>query len=356
MTISRRGTSWQATVHHKGTRYRRQFTSEVEARAWEAESTAALLRGNAPDMGEGSTLRRKPGLPHTLQELADYTQANVWAHKKGSHKTVFNARDVARRLGPAKPITKLTRGDFDKLVADLLRAGNSNATVNRKLSALSRMLTTALDLGIIAAKPRLPEHLPEVEWKHFRITPELEARLLNALRATCDDEVFGWAVLALDTGARLNEVLRLGSDDVDGDAITLRNRKSGRTTVMPLTTRARAVVGMLTRRAAAAGRTKLFEDLTVARLRRLWATAARALSLSDEARFTPHILRHEFCCRLVERGVDIKTVMHLADHSNLATTQRYLGLYAPQAMLTAAIAKLEIHPPPHVAITTHHRH
>lgn len=349
MTISRRGTSWQATVHHKGARYRRQFTSEVEARAWEAESTAALLRGNAPDMGEGSSLRRKPGLPHTLQELFEYTRDHVWAHKKGSHKTVLNALDVTRRLGPELPLAKVTRHDIDRLVASLLRTGNSNATVNRKLSALSRMFTAAVDIEALQVKPRFPEHLPETQWKHFRVAPTIEGELMAFLLRADDDEVWAWAALALDTGARLNEVLRLSLDDVNGATVTLRNRKSGRTTVMPLTTRAASAVAKLSRNARADGRSKLFTSLTEARLRRVWAMAAQSLGLADEPRFTPHILRHEFCCRLVERGVDIKTVMQLADHSNLATTQRYLGLYAPQEMLTAAIAKLEIHPLPDVA-------
>ncbi len=57
MPITLRGSSWQAQVNHKMQRYRRNFPTKDEARAWEAESKARLLRGEAPD------IRRCPSTP-----------------------------------------------------------------------------------------------------------------------------------------------------------------------------------------------------------------------------------------------------------------------------------------------------
>jgi len=34
MPVVQRGQSFQATVNYKGERFRRQFSSEIEARAW----------------------------------------------------------------------------------------------------------------------------------------------------------------------------------------------------------------------------------------------------------------------------------------------------------------------------------
>jgi len=40
----------------------------------------------------------------------------------------------------------------------------------------------------------------------------------------------------------------------------------------------------------------------------------------------PHILRHEFCSRLADRGVNAAAIHRLAGHSSLVVTQRYINL------------------------------
>ena len=63
------------------------------------------------------------------------------------------------------------------------------------------------------------------------------------------------------------------------------------------------------------------------------------LGLSEEAAFVPHILRHEFCSRLADNGVNATAIMRLAGHSSLVVTQRYVNM-APVS-LGDAIRTLE---------------
>ena len=49
ISITKRGSSYQATVTHKGERYRRQFATEAEATMWIAEARVSLLRGVRPE-------------------------------------------------------------------------------------------------------------------------------------------------------------------------------------------------------------------------------------------------------------------------------------------------------------------
>lgn len=53
-----------------------------------------------------------------------------------------------------------------------------------------------------------------------------------------------------------------------------------------------------------------------------------------------HSLRHSFCVRLLEQGVDIKTIQILAGHSSIETTGSYLHI--AKGKLRKEVAKVEI--------------
>ncbi len=54
---------------------------------------------------------------------------------------------------------------------------------------------------------------------------------------------------------------------------------------------------------------------------------------------TIHAMRHTFCSRLSQNGVDMRRIQELAGHKDLATTQRYTHLDAKR--LSSDIDKLE---------------
>lgn len=47
-----------------------------------------------------------------------------------------------------------------------------------------------------------------------------------------------------------------------------------------------------------------------------------------------HDLRHDFCSKLVQRGIDLYTVAALAGHRHVSTTQRYAHL-SPEKLRSA---------------------
>ncbi len=67
LSVTQRGSSWQASVSHKGKRWRKDFPTKADALVWEAETKAAILRGETPNEGGGKAGRHfctpldKPG-------------------------------------------------------------------------------------------------------------------------------------------------------------------------------------------------------------------------------------------------------------------------------------------------------
>lgn len=62
-------------------------------------------------------------------------------------------------------------------------------------------------------------------------------------------------------------------------------------------------------------------------LARTLAAAARAAGITR--RITPHMLRHSYATRLIENGIDLRTVQILLGHQSIASTAIYTHLTEP---------------------------
>jgi integrase len=334
MPITQRGSSWQAQVNYRGQRYRRNFDSKQAAKGWEAESKARLLRGDAVDMG--GVLVRKVGVPYTLGELIDHVYETHWAPMRGGEKSRINARSMAQEIGPSIAIARIGRTEIDKARAALLKAGNSPATVNRKVAALSKALAIAEDMGLIERRPKCVKYR-ESEHRIRRFTEQEEERAIVFFDCLGLGDMVDYVVLSLDTGMRMGEALALRWGQVDGDKVTLwgDGTKSGKNRSVPLTERAKAVLNMRRWQSS----TQVFPNLTQRTVTHYWNRFRGVEGLTDDPYFVPHILRHEFCSRLADRGVNAAVIQQLAGHASLTTTQRYIHVAAHA--LVAAMKSLE---------------
>jgi len=141
-------------------------------------------------------------------------------------------------------------------------------------------------------------------------------------------------LLAMNTGLRRGELLKLDWRDIDLDTrmLTVRaeNAKSGLQRFVPLNSEAHDVLVRWQRQRGGVG-----DVFGIADAKTAWSRLLDDAGVKD---FRFHDLRHHFASRLVRAGVDLNTVRELLGHADIKMTLRYAHL-CPQT-LAAAVAKL----------------
>jgi len=279
--------------------------------------------------------------PMTLADLRLRTYELSWRGSKAEDTAMRNSAQVVELLGPEMPVAKLTADDVQRLVLTLKRKGNATSTVNRKLGALSLMLTHALNGGHVEKRIHIP-HLVEPEPRERVLDEVEEAALLDWLERAHLSDSRAICIVLLDTGLRLAELLGRPWSDITlyppaKAFIRLPKTKGGKPRTVPLTDRARReLVGMSTVRGSARGP---FAHMPARTFQTHFAAARAALGLEDDPEFVPHALRHTCATRLVQRGASIPTVQRWMGHARVATTMRYA--HASDVDLAAARKLLE---------------
>lgn len=208
---------------------------------------------------------------------------------------------------------------IDRLIGTLRERGNSNATINRKMAALSKLLRKAEKMGDIHSLPEFRRQREKSGRIRFLETDE-EARLFAAIRDQSED---AWRLSAflVDTGCRLGEAIGLLWNDIQDNRATFWLTKSGRSRTVPLTARAQEAVS-----ARGPGKKGPFFGMTQAGYRAVWNDAKKEVGLGDDPQVVPHILRHTCASRLVRGGIDIRRVQMWLGHQTLSMTMRYAHL------------------------------
>ncbi len=255
----------------------------------------------------------------TLRTLLDRYVDVLW--EPGSHK--YNVSSFVGELDEVlfgAGFSDFTDEMLDTLTAALRKRGNSNATINRKMAALSKLLRKAYKMGDIRSLPEF-KRLKEKAGRIRFLEPDEETRLFAAISGK--SELYGlFCVFLIDTGARLGEGIGLRWQDIHHDErVTFWLTKSGKSRSVPLTERATAAI-----RACEKKRRGPFSSIVQAKFRAAWNEAKQEVGLGAEADVVPHILRHTCASRLVQGGIDIRRVQTWLGHQTLQMTMRYAHL------------------------------
>ncbi|MCO4319834.1 site-specific integrase [Phyllobacterium sp. 21LDTY02-6] len=268
---------------------------------------------------------------HSLHDLAANYISILW--DEGSHKT--NVRSFLGEMGEiliGRRFSNFTQEMLDHVVGTLRERGNSNATINRKMAALSKLLRKAQKMGDIDGLPEF-QRQKERQGRIRFLEQDEELALFEAIRSRCEDS-YRLAIFLVDTGCRLGEAIGLSWNDLQQARATFWLTKSGRSRTVPLTLRARQSTEI------PHGRLKgPYAMLGQVRFRAIWNEAKQQVGLGADDQVVPHILRHTCASRLVRGGIDIRRVQIWLGHQTLSMTMRYAHLATND--LDACVAVLE---------------
>lgn len=263
--------------------------------------------------GEGA--HREP-MPSTLWQ--QYAGA-LWEnnnHKNNCYAFIHEIDEFMR----LRKIVVYDDALIDILVDHFRIIGNRNSTINRKLSALYRLLRKAERSGQIT---RLPTYV------------RLRERNSRVRFLTADEEAVMFSTIGLhnrhhellcrflvDTGARVGEALALKWNDINGNVATFWITKSGKSRSVPLTHRAAEAL----ERARAFGGNGPFSPISYPNFKYNWNRARKQNGFTEDPYMVPHILRHTCASRLVQAGIDLRRVQTFLGHQTIQMTLRYAHL------------------------------
>lgn len=235
---------------------------------------------------------------------------------------------LLHRLGD-RMLDRISSADVEDLLAAVQRSGRSPATANNAVRVLKTLLREAVERGVIPVSPlrrRVPlAHVPPLA---LELTDDEHQRFLAAFDGA--PLLLAWVrslfVVALETGLRRGDLLRLTWADVDLDSgfIRVAVEKTRREAVIPISRACREALMELQARPIVSEHVFLDEEgqpLGVGRVRVAFtATKARA---GIARRFRFHDLRHSFASRLASRGVPLAVIARALGHASVRTCERY---------------------------------
>lgn len=215
-------------------------------------------------------------------------------------------------LSFTKESTNINKID-DKFIINYIKflkdKNNSNATINAKLSYLSKLLNYAHRTGKLKYKPYIPFQTI-IENKTKFLTKEDKIKMLQWCRRNHQKELAKIILLGIYTGLRINNIITIFDSIYKDDCLYVYDKKVNKNFVIPVKSKIKYIIT----------NNKPFK-ISYNQCYYLFNLMKKDLNLDKD--ITIHTLRHTFCSDLLQENVSLPVIQALANHKKITTTMRY---------------------------------
>jgi integrase len=328
-TLRYRRGRWEAQVRRQGfPQAIRSFEKRADAERWARHLEAEAERtGLPPDRGE---LKRQP-----LRLLLDRYETEISPKKRGHEVEKIILKGLANSNLGRLVLSALTPEVIAKHRDDRLKIVTPS-TVLRELAVLQHVLTVArrewnvpLAINPVSLIKKPAPNRP----RDRRVTADELGLLRDALAESRNKTIKSIIRLALATGMRRGELLRLRWADIDREARTLHIpiTKNGIPRTIPLSPEALKALDEAPRL-----NTDLVFPTSANALRLAWVRLIKRAKVQD---LHFHDLRHEAISRFFERGLSVPEVALISGHRDPRMLFRYTHLRAEDIAMKLAGGK-----------------
>ncbi|MGD0231540.1 MAG: site-specific integrase [Syntrophorhabdales bacterium] len=334
--IEAKGARGKERVYYIQYRRAGKLVEEKAGRQFQNDMTPARAAGIRAQRIDGKELpnveRRAAEEAAKAAEAARWTLSRLWeSYLENKPDLKGKATDISRykkylddALGSKEPAEILAL-DVDRLIRKDLR-GKSDQTRKHVLILLRRIVLYGVRKQLCQGLS-FPLEIPTVDNEVTEnLSPEQLSALLSVLENSSDVQGSHLMLMALFTGMRRGELLKLLWKDVDFQRgfITIRNPKGKKSQTIPLNDSARAILE---------SHPRIADYVFVSRNGGPFSDARRRIDTLRKAAGLPegfrpmHGLRHVYASMLASSGqVDLYALQRLLTHKSPEMTQRYAHL------------------------------
>jgi integrase len=281
----------------------------------------------------GAELRTKPG---SLNELCvAYYRSPGFLDLKASTKD--GRRGIIegfRKLHGDKPVAKLARTHIEQIIA--AKAETPNAA-NSLLKVLRLLLNHAVNIEMIAANPALGIKRFKIRSDGYPPWTEDEIARFEARYPVGSKARLAFALL-LYTAQRVSDVIAMGRQHVVGDAIKVKQEKTGTTLLIPIHPELKTILAAAERKGLlflTTGRGTAFSRQVFTKWFRQQCDRA---GIADRS---AHGLRKSAPIRLANAGCTAHEIAAVTGHRSLREVEHYTRAADQERLARQAMRRME---------------